>query len=68
MIRKKNAYLTWLKKHLKEATSEYKRIRSLEDKADNDANLYDRVHEMWGYLAGLEKCLKEFEAQENNKE
>jgi hypothetical protein len=50
----------WLERHLEEATAEYNRIQALEDETEDDRELYERVHQMWGYLAGLEKCLKEF--------
>ena len=53
-------YQAWLKQHLKEATAEYKRIQKLEKKQETNRDLYEQVHQMWGYLAGLEKCLKEY--------
>lgn len=60
-------YRVWLETHLKEATAEYKRIQALEDDNDEDRDLYERTHQMWGYLAGLEKCLKEFTLSEKGK-
>ena len=55
-------YRTWLKKHLTEATAEYKRIQALEEEGEaEDEDMYDRVHQMWGYLSGLEKCLKRWD-------
>ena len=56
-------YRSWLEKHLHEATIEYERIQKLEDENEDDRDLYERVHQMWGYLAALEKSLKEFDAQ-----
>jgi hypothetical protein len=57
-------FRAWLEQHMKEAEVEYTRIQALEDDTETDQDLYERVHQMWGYLAGLEKCLKEFKAHE----
>ena len=54
-----DVYHKWLKQHLKDATAEYKRTQVKADRKQDDGDLYDRVHQMWGYLSGLEKCLKE---------
>lgn len=66
-------FQTWLEKHLADATAEYKRAQAREeqgsdsesdDGSDEEGELYDRVHQMWGYLSALEKCLKEFKARD----
>lgn len=64
MARSNHAFQDWLEGHMKEAEAEYNRIQALEDQTEDDRDLYERVHQMWGYLAGLEKCLKEFKATE----
>jgi hypothetical protein len=65
-------FQTWLENHLEDATAEYERAQALEERGSDDeeeedpeetGELYDRVHQMWGYLSGLEKCLKEFKAR-----
>ena len=56
------AYREWLENHLKEATAEFNRVQALDDEVGNDEDLYEKVHQMWGYLAGLEKCLKQLKA------
>lgn len=58
-----HTYRAWLQKHLEEALLEYNRIQELEEAVGTDEELYDRVLQMWGYLAALEKCLKELDAQ-----
>jgi hypothetical protein len=60
-----NGFQAWLEQHLEDAQKEYGRIQAIEEGEEgaNDPDLYDRVHEMWGYLAGLEKCLKEFKTR-----
>ena len=56
-------YKAWLEKHLADATLEYNRAQAA-DEAGGDDDSYEQVHQMWGYLAGLEKALKEFKAFE----
>jgi hypothetical protein len=57
----------WLEQHLQDAEKEYSRVQAIEEEGDaageGDEELYERVHQMWGYLSGLEKCLKEFKAR-----
>jgi hypothetical protein len=56
----------WIDRHMKDAEAEYNRIQALEENpyTQEDHELYERVHQMWGYLAALEKCRKEFLALE----
>lgn len=56
-------YQSWLEQHLADAEREYTRIQEIQEQSD-DQELYERVQQMWGYLAGLEKCLKELKAQQ----
>lgn len=63
----KETYRQWLEQHLHDAEKEYKRIQGLDDNNDEDRDLYERVHQMWGYLAGLEKCLKELKSHSKAK-
>jgi hypothetical protein len=57
----------WLEQHLADAEKEYGVVQAKEEASDGeseeDQELYERVHQMWGYLSGLEKCLKEFKAR-----
>ena len=55
-------FQAWLEQHLADAEKEYERVQALEE-AGEDEDLYEKVHQMWGYLSGLEKCLKEFKAR-----
>jgi hypothetical protein len=62
-------FRAWLERHLEDAQKEYERTQALEEKggapeSDESEELYEKVHQMWGYLAGLEKCLKQFKALE----
>ena len=57
-------FQAWLEQHLEDATAEYNRTQALEEAGDDD--LYEKVQQMWGYLAGLEKCLKELKARSVN--
>ncbi|OFZ21008.1 MAG: hypothetical protein A2X94_06650 [Bdellovibrionales bacterium GWB1_55_8] len=57
-----DTYRIWLSKHLQEATAQFKKLQAEDDQTGDNRDLYEQVHQMWGYLAGLEKCLKEFDA------
>jgi DNA mismatch repair ATPase MutS len=62
MTTRAQPFRQWLEQHLEDAQKEYARIQAIEEEGD-DPDLYERVHQMWGYLSGLEKCLKELKAR-----
>jgi hypothetical protein len=58
------SFKNWLQQHLEDAQKEYARVQAIEEEgaAEDAEELYEKVHQMWGYLAGLEKCLKQLKA------
>jgi hypothetical protein len=63
----KKGFQAWLEQHLADAQKEYAAVQAREEASEGETeeeqDLYERVHQMWGYLSGLEKCLKEFKAR-----
>lgn|GEM_PF-3464738 len=55
-------YETWLKEHLTAAKVHYTELCKLDDKelAQGDSSeYYEQAHQMFGYIAALEKCVKQ---------
>jgi hypothetical protein len=55
-------YEIWLKEHLTAAKVHYTELCKLDDKelAQGDSSeYYEQAHQMFGYIAALEKCLKQ---------
>ncbi len=62
------SYGNWLEKHMKEANAKYKRLQQKGEKAgEGDDDFHEEIHQMWGYLAALEKCSKQLKASEKPK-
>ncbi len=57
-------YRAWLKQHLDEAKVHYEEVSRLDDQESaigGTSEHYEKAHQMFGYIAALEKCLREFD-------
>lgn len=55
-------YRKWLKQHLNEAKTHYLEVCKLDDRessVNGSSEYFEKAHQMFGYIAALEKCLKE---------
>ena len=60
----------WLKEHLRQAVVRYEEICKLDDEeyeAGGSSEYYEQSHQMFGYIAALEKCLREATASAPKK-
>lgn len=58
-------YIDWLSGHLDAAKVRYEELCELDDKEqaiNGESAYYEQAHQMFGYIAGLEKCLREAKA------
>lgn len=58
-------YSEWLRQHLKEAMMRYDEVCKLDDHENaigGTSEFYEQAHQMFGYIAALEKCLKQASA------
>ena len=56
------AYQKWLKGHLKAAMVHYNQLCKLDDqeqKTGGSSEYFEQAHQMFGYIAALETCLKQ---------
>ena len=63
-------YEKWLKVHLSKAKIRYTKLCKLDDKElakGGNSVFYEQAHQMFGYIAALEKCLKQLVEQETSK-
>ncbi len=53
----------WLREHLRQAVVRYEELCELDDRevatGGENSEYYEQSHQMFGYVAALEKCLKE---------
>jgi hypothetical protein len=60
-------YRAWLKQHLEEAKVHYVEVGRLDDQeaaVGGSSEHYEKAHQMFGYIAALEKCLRELDLAE----
>ena len=65
MATEASTYRSWLKKHLAEAKLRYDEVCKMDDDeqsaAGGTSEHYEKAHQMFGYIAALEKCLRELD-------
>jgi hypothetical protein len=64
------SYQQWLEEHLAAAKARYTELSELDDRAEAEngsSEYYEQAHQMFGYIAALEKCLREVKASDRPK-
>lgn len=60
-------YVQWLTEHLEGAKARYEELNSQDEQEEAEgvnSGVYEQAHQMFGYVAALEKCLKEATGKE----
>lgn len=63
-------YAKWLTEHLKAAKVHYTQLCKLDDaeaKKGGSSEYYEQAHQMFGYIAALETCIKQIRPKRATK-
>lgn len=63
-----NDFEAWLNDHYQQAVARYEKLSDQDDEEESrgeNSGVYEEAHQMFGYVAALETCLKEIRARKS---